>query len=198
MKEFLFFYVMEDRCVSKFNSSNILKRNNFFLAFTFIFGVLSLCCCTQAFSCGGEQGWLFVSILSLLVVLASLWGQALGAQALVFSAFRAQQLSLTGPRVCGLQKLWCTGFSGIFPDQDQNHFPCTDRQILFHCTTTDCIPPGSSVPGDSSGKNTGVGCHALLQGIFPTQGLNPGLLHCRQILYRVRHQVSPSLSSHRI
>ena len=32
--------------------------------------------------------------------------------------------------------------------------------------------PGSSVHGDSSGKNTGVGCHFLLQGIFPTQGLN--------------------------
>jgi len=39
----------------------------------------------------------------------------------------------------------------------------------------DCSPPGSSVHGDSPGKNTGVGCHALLQGIFPTQGLNPGL-----------------------
>ena len=34
----------------------------------------------------------------------------------------------------------------------------------------DCSPPGSSVLGDSPGKNTGVGCHALLQGIFPTQG----------------------------
>ena len=44
-------------------------------------------------------------------------------------------------------------------------------------------PPGSSVQGDSPGKNTGMGCHALLQGIFPTQGLNPGLLHCRHILY---------------
>ena len=39
--------------------------------------------------------------------------------------------------------------------------------------------PGSSVHGDSPGKNTGVGCHALLQGIFPTQGTNPGLPHCR-------------------
>ena len=39
----------------------------------------------------------------------------------------------------------------------------------------DCIPPGSSVHGDTTGKNTGVGCHALLQGIFPTQGSNPGL-----------------------
>ena len=40
----------------------------------------------------------------------------------------------------------------------------------------DSSPPGSLVPGDSPDKNTGVGFHALLQGIFPTQGLNPGLL----------------------
>ena len=51
----------------------------------------------------------------------------------------------------------------------------------------DCSPLGSSVHGDSPGKNTGVGCHALLQGIFPTQELNPGLpgnLYCRQLLYQ--------------
>ena len=41
---------------------------------------------------------------------------------------------------------------------------------------------------DSPGKNTGVGCHSLLQGIFLTQGLNTGLLHCRQILYHLKHQ----------
>ena len=46
----------------------------------------------------------------------------------------------------------------------------------------DCSPPGSSVHGNSLGRNTGVGCHALLQGIVPTQGLNSGLLHCRRIL----------------
>ena len=51
------------------------------------------------------------------------------------------------------------------------------------CDPMDCSPPGSSVHGDSPGKNTGVDNHSLLQGIFPTQGLNPGLLHCRQILY---------------
>ena len=44
----------------------------------------------------------------------------------------------------------------------------------------DCSPPGSSIHEDSPGKNTGVGCHALLQGIFP--GSNLGLPHCRQIL----------------
>ena len=49
------------------------------------------------------------------------------------------------------------------------------------CDPMDCSLPGSSVHGDSLGKNTGVGCHVFLQGIFPTQGSNPGLLHCRQI-----------------
>ena len=43
-------------------------------------------------------------------------------------------------------------------------------------------PPGSSVHGASPGKNTGVGCHDFLQGIFPTQGSNPSLLYCRRIL----------------
>ena len=46
----------------------------------------------------------------------------------------------------------------------------------------------SSVHGDSPGKNKGVGYHSLLQGIFPTQGLNPGLPHCRWILYHPSHQ----------
>ena len=55
----------------------------------------------------------------------------------------------------------------------------------------DCSPPGSSIHGDSPGNNTGVGCHALLQGIFPTQGSNPGLPHCRRILYHLSHQGSP-------
>ena len=53
--------------------------------------------------------------------------------------------------------------------------------------------PGSPVHGDTSGKNTGVGCHALLQGIFPIQGSNPGFLHCRQILYHLSHQGSPRI-----
>ena len=63
------------------------------------------------------------------------------------------------------------------------------RQTL--CDPMDCSLPGSSVHGDSPGKNTGVGCHALLQGISPTQGWNPGLLPCKQILYHLTHQGSP-------
>ena len=46
-----------------------------------------------------------------------------------------------------------------------------------------CSSPDSSVHGDSPGKNTGVGCHALFRGMFLTQGSNLGLLNCRQILY---------------
>ena len=48
-------------------------------------------------------------------------------------------------------------------------------------------------PWDSPGKNTGVGCHSLLQGIFLTQGLNLGLLHCRWTPYHLSHQESPFL-----
>ena len=55
----------------------------------------------------------------------------------------------------------------------------------------DCSPPARLLcPWDSPGKNTGVGCHALLQGIFPTQGSNPDLPHYRQILYCLSHQGS--------
>ena len=55
----------------------------------------------------------------------------------------------------------------------------------------DWSPPGSSVRGDSPGKNTGEGCHALLQWIFPTQGLNPLLSHYRWILYCLSYWGSP-------
>ena len=48
-------------------------------------------------------------------------------------------------------------------------------------------------PGNSPGQNTGVGSLSLLQGIFPTQELNPGLPHCRLILYQLSHQGSPRM-----
>ena len=54
-------------------------------------------------------------------------------------------------------------------------------------------PPGSVVHGDSPGKNTGAGCRALLQRIFPTQGLNPDIPHCRQILYCLSRKGSPRI-----
>ena len=100
---------------------------------------------------------------------------------------------------------------GIFPIQGSNPGLLHCRQILYclsHqrspaaaakslqscptlCDPMDCSLPDSSVRGDSPGQNTGVGCHVLLQGIVPTQGSNPGLPRCRQILYCLSHQRSP-------
>ena len=65
------------------------------------------------------------------------------------------------------------------------------QSSLTLCDPMDYSRQGFSVHGDSPGKNTGVGCHVFLQRIFPTQGLNPGLLHCRRILYCLSHQGSP-------
>ena len=74
---------------------------------------------------------------------------------------------------------------------------CTPTKSLLSCLTLSdpmgCSPPGSSVHGDSPGKNTGVGCHVLLQGIFLTQGSNRvPYISCigRWILYHLSHQVS--------
>ena len=54
-------------------------------------------------------------------------------------------------------------------------------------------PHGIYSPWNSPGQNTGVGNLSLLQGIFPNQGSNPGLLHCRQILYQLSHKGSPRI-----
>ena len=54
-------------------------------------------------------------------------------------------------------------------------------------------PHGLCSPRNSPGQNTEVGSLSLLQGIFPTQGSNPGLLHCRRILYQLSHQGSPRI-----
>ena len=62
---------------------------------------------------------------------------------------------------------------------------------LTLCDPMDSNPPSFSVHGDFPGKNIRVSLHALLQVIFPTQILNPGLQHCRQILYHLSHQGSP-------
>ena len=66
--------------------------------------------------------------------------------------------------------------------------------LVAHVCPTLCNPMDYNPPGprllclwDSPGKNTEVGCHSLLQGIFPTQGSNPGL-HCEQILHQLSHK----------
>ena len=81
--------------------------------------------------------------------------------------------------------------SSCFCQHSVYQMPCAQLLICVQlCHPMNLSLPGSAVHGDSSDKNTGVGCHVLLQGIFPTQGLNPGLTHCRQILYQLSHQGS--------
>ena len=67
------------------------------------------------------------------------------------------------------------------------------KSCLTLCDPIDCSPLGSFVHGILQVENTGVGCHALLQGIFPTQGSNSGLPCYRQILYQLSHQGSPEI-----
>ena len=66
-----------------------------------------------------------------------------------------------------------------------------ESQLLSHIRlfATPWLP--GSFPWNSPGKSSGVSYHSLLQGIFPTQRLNPGLPHCRQILYQLSHQGIP-------
>ena len=61
------------------------------------------------------------------------------------------------------------------------------------CDSMDWLATRFFCPWNSPGENTGVGCHSLLQGIFPTWGLNPHLLRCRQILYHLSHQGSSKI-----
>ena len=62
------------------------------------------------------------------------------------------------------------------------------QSYLTLCDPMDCSLPGTSVHGILQARILQVGSHSLLHGIFPIQGLNTGLLHCRQILYCLSHQ----------
>ena len=102
---------------------------------------------------------------------------------------QTQRTGLWLPRGRGVKE----GSTGSLGLADANYDVCVcyvpSRSVMSDCGITE-----SSVHGDSPGKNTGAGCHDLLQGIFPTQGLDPGLLHCRRIIYHLSHQGSPTMT----
>ena len=81
--------------------------------------------------------------------------------------------------------LWCSAF---FIVQLSHPYMTTGKTIALTRR-----PHGQYSPWNSPGQNTGVGNLSLLHRIFPTQGLNLGLLHCRQILYQLSHQRSPRI-----
>ena len=65
------------------------------------------------------------------------------------------------------------------------------REVKVALLSPTLCDPMDCSPWNSPGQNTGMGSLSLLQGIFPTQGSNPGLPHCRRILYQLSHQESP-------
>ena len=78
------------------------------------------------------------------------------------------------------QRFKCRQCGSTVQDQNPNSSPLslyTRAPRLILCDLLDCSLPASSVHGIFPVKNTGLGCHCLLQGIFPTQGSNPHLLH---------------------
>ena len=86
--------------------------------------------------------------------------------------------------------------------QEASYCICESMSGVSQSVMSDSLPPHGLQPArllcpwDSPGKDTGEGCHALLQGIFPNQGSNLGLLHRRQILYHLSHQRVLFLTSH--
>ena len=80
---------------------------------------------------------------------------------------------------------------GAVPGTQSLHLALAVKVKVAQSWPTLCNP--MDCPWNSPGQNTGPGGHSLLQGIFPTQGLNPGLPHCWQILYQLTHKGSPRI-----
>ena len=91
---------------------------------------------------------------------------------------------------CGQESLRRNGVALIVNKRVQNAVEWSEvtQSCPTLCNPMDCSIPGSSVHGIFPGKGTGVGCHFLLQRIFLTQGSNPGLPHCREMLYHLSQQ----------
>ena len=128
----------------------------------------------------GRQALLFMGILP--------W---VGGHALLQGVFLTQ-----GSNPCLLHLLhWQAGSLSLAPPRKPYIYLYLSNvkvKVAQSCPTL-CDPMDYTYsPWNSPSQNTGVGSLSLLQGIFPTQGLNPGLPHCRQILYPLSHKGSPT------
>ena len=125
------------------------------------------------------------------------WNQAPGALSWrrSFNALRLQNMA-SGEVTCSLQ-VW--GFGCSFEKSlkyilDRSMGYESEKWSESRSVVSDSLRPhGLYSPWNSPGQNTGVGSLPLLQGIFPSQGSNPGLLHCRWILYQLSHKRSPRI-----
>ena len=107
-----------------------------------------------------------------------------GVDCIVFTAGVGENTPCVREAICDNMQ-----YLGLEIDKEKN---LEKKESVSHSIMSDSLQShGLSSPRNSPGQNTGVGSCSLLQGIFLTQGLNPGLLHCRQILYQLSHQGSP-------
>ena len=151
-------------------------------------------------------------VCSLLLAVACCRALALGHVGLVAAACELSSCR-SGFRVQD-QQLWCTGFvvpwhvgssqtrdqtlssalAGIFlPTVPPGKSQCSVFHFIYKIQKDQSEDRIESSLWNSPGQNTGVGRLSLLQGSFSTQGLNPGLSHCMQILYQLSHKGSPRI-----
>ena len=147
-------------------SSGVCSRScplNWWCSLTISSSVALFSSCPQSFPASGSipVSWLFIS-----------GGQSIGTSASILPM--------------SVQNWFPLGLTGLISLQSKGLSRVCVCELLSHvwlCDSIDCSQPVSSVHGILPGKNTGVCSHSLLQGIFPTQGSNPGLLHCGQIFF---------------
>ena len=111
-----------------------------------------------------------------------------GALSVLWAIFHMEISSLPRQKLvfCLILKMY---YISLIQANKRLHFKCSSesRSVL-----SDSLQPHELYSSwNSPDQNTGVGSLSLLQGIFPTQGLNPGLPHCTRILYQLSHQGSP-------
>ena len=96
-----------------------------------------------------------------------------------------------------VSNLWtvisCRMWNGGMAQQTGNQCVCKSLSHVWLFATPCTVARQAPLSMDSPDKNTGMGSHSLLPGIFPTQGLNPCLLHCKQILYNLSQQGCPGI-----
>ena len=121
---------------------------------------------------GQIREWVWLKVLSCLEAHVGSWASMWGG-------WEAIRLFLWGPR------LWVSIIVSCV-------YALVAQLCLTLCGSIGCSPPSSSVHGILQAR-TGVGCHSLPRGIFPTQGSNPGPPYCGQILYQLSYQGSPRI-----